>query len=599
MVSEKDIKSYYSNKKRQPTKRDLNKIRDDVHSFIPFITYVIERYNVKNADDLKNIISFSGRKLLDIYRKQGTFNSNLYQHQTLEHIIKNPSIIAKELPKIKDEENNYTVYNANQARSIRIALMNAKENVEQLERIARENNIKKDLDIRRVVSRVDKEHEPHKQNFKKMLILTKEILNAKSLQEKILVFIKSQKEAGDERLKESIVKSIYDFYDFFESFGFADTYIASYIYNSKKFGFGDLEFEKSTGNTNKDNLGLKEAFSKEFLQTQDISELCFIYAFWVNRLAKECKTLNRAACTIDYLDLYEELLKGKTKFDFTEDELIAVYRKYEFISDLVSEKYTACQDENNNKEVKHGTKADIATSHDFSNYFIKLDKKIGADYQKFFSENLKGKNNLTKDLSFAIPLVNLKMSAYSRKDTTIQPIINYALNKKNIRNWGIIREEVVDGKKVDSIKENKRKILLDFDVEDFNMPFRFHFKKDAIIDLLKMTTGSVLIPEYQGAEDFVKNGEAMPTNIIMPIPKRHKKIIMEAANLGKENKDFWEHIYFLVNGKFPKHLTDTIQKNKKQVVSVRKPIYYTDLKIGKRYLKQDGKTIPADFDEGR
>ena len=80
----------------------------------------------------------------------------------------------------------------------------------------------------------------------------------------------------------------------------------------------------------------------------------------------------------------------------------------------------------------------------------------------------------------------------------------------------------------------------------------------------------------------------------MPISKEQRKAIMENVKKDGPNKKLWEHHYFLMNGKLPKHFTETVQKNKKETITTRKPIYYTDLRTGKRFIKEKDQFIEVD-----
>lgn len=165
------------------------------------------------------------------------------------------------------------------------------------------------------------------------------------------------------------------------------------------------------------------------------------------------------------------------------------------------------------------------------------------------------------------------------------------MDRPYVKNWGIIRNELEDGYKYDSINAGRSMVLVAFDVQGFNMPFRFHIGKDLLQDLAQSNNPNCLVPEYQGADDFIVNSEIIPSNIIMPIPKRHKKIIMENATSDCPNKNLWEHFYFLMNGKFPSHLMETVQKGKNKSISSRLPIHYTNLKTGEQYLHKNNKFI--------
>lgn len=189
------------------------------------------------------------------------------------------------------------------------------------------------------------------------------------------------------------------------------------------------------------------------------------------------------------------------------------------------------------------------------------------------------------------------MITYRKKQFTIEPLIKTILDDSHCKNWGIIRNEYSNnnGTQSDTISANRSMVLVAFDIEGFNMPFRFHIPKDALTDIVFSSTNDYLVPEYQGDEDFTVGNEVIPSNIIMPISKRNKSIIMEHAKIEDNRQNFWEHLYFLANGTFPKHLTHKM-KVKNQIKDVRLPIVYTNLKDGKRYSKNNNQFIEVDED---
>src|SRR5699024_9180121 len=146
------------------------------------------------------------------------------------------------------------------------------------------------------------------------------------------------------------------------------------------------------------------------------------------------------------------------------------------------------------------------------------------------STYLNGENNFLEDIAFSTVFINLIRYAYRQKDTILEPLLKNMLNSSHSKNWGLIRNELINGNYIDSIATNSPMVLLAFDIEGFNMPFRFHISRDALTDITRLNNPEYVIPEYQGAEDFVIGNDVVPSNIIMPIPKSHRKIIMEHAN---------------------------------------------------------------------
>lgn len=369
-----------------------------------------------------------------------------------------------------------------------------------------------------------------------------------------------------------------------------------YENNSKKFGFSDLKYEFSTNKFHKDSIGVRELFSADFLKTLNIDELCFLNAFWCNRFAKEASDIGLAFSSINSLDLWSDIIKGQTSFDLSDEALIAASQKYNFVSKLLRETFDIHRENIISKEIKEGKAFSAPASKDYTNYYAQLHRAINKDYFKYFSRYLDGSNSFLEDVSFSATYTNLESYAYCKKNSSIEPLIKDILATNRIKNWGIIRNELVDGKFSDSFSTNNNMVLLSFDVEGFNMPFRFHVFRDSLIELVKQSNTNFLIPEYQGSEDFIINNEVIPTNIIMPVPGRHRQTIINNSSNDKLNQKLWGHFYLLMNGKFPNHLTQTIKKNKKQTVKSRLPIYYTDIRTGKRYVKNNNKYVEIDDD---
>ena len=416
------------------------------------------------------------------------------------------------------------------------------------------------------------------------------------MQDKIITLLKLQKSTGEAFIKDQQIKAIGHLSDFFQSLGCLDMYLNSYNTTAKKFGFDDLTYEMETNTFNPDSIGLKELFSPEYLQTLSVRDLNFLTAFWQNRFAKEVLCFQMSCIAIDSLDLWSKIFKGENNFNIGMKSLTAVIQKFRFLHALYVDSFAHSQEKIKNKEM-NGIIVNSNNTEDFSNYYNQLYSYIGRDYQNYFSTYLHGENDFAKDVNFSCPFINLETLTYRKKQCILEPLIKIMLDNPSCRNWGIIRNDIVDGNKIDSIDTNRNMILLAFDIEGFNMPFRFHLPKDSLIDLVKLNNPLGLVPEYQGHEDFLINNEIIPSNIIMPILKHHRSIIKTNALENTESKNFWQHLNFLINGKFPKHLQETVQKSKKQTTLSRLPVIYTSLINGKRYIK-DNKNQYIEVDDG-
>ena len=76
-------------------------------------------------------------------------------------------------------------------------------------------------------------------------------------------------------------------------------------------GLSEYTYDLSTKQYNKDGIGIKELFSKEFLETQDLEDVMTLSLFWQNRYSKECKSIGEAVFSIDTLNLWDKIIKRR------------------------------------------------------------------------------------------------------------------------------------------------------------------------------------------------------------------------------------------------------------------------------------------------
>lgn len=579
-------------KKYLPSKKEIQALRNNIYSIMPFFQSFIKYYNIRDAVQFREMLQNFFQLIFEDFFKHNYIDSRLYEAQAIESILKDPSIISREYPNVKNMSNTHTIYTANLHRSQKLVLVNAIDDIANIEDFAQKNGITSASDIRDI--HIDSENSKEIMNFIKLTI---ETLKKKNINEKILFILEEQQKANEDFVREHQIACLESLYAFFSTFNCLQSYINTYTSNSIKFGFSDLKYTLFSTIDKNGVIGLEQAFSKDFLKTLSVEDLCFFNAFWFNRFAKECNNLYMVFSTIDSLDLWQDILDGGKNFVLPDNVLIASCQKTHYIYGLLSESFNIHQASVTSSEAKQGIFFSHSLSKDYSSFYNKLHNLIGKDYSNYFSAYLDGKNNFLEDVIFSSIFINLIKCAYSHKDTIFEPLLKNMLDNPHSKNWGIIRNELIDGQYLDSIANNNNMILLSFDIEGFNMPFRFHISRDALIDITKLNNSECMIPEYQGAEDFVIGGEVVPSNIIMPIPKSHRKIIMEHANADSPNKNLWEHFYFLMNGRFPPHLTQTVKMSKKQTKQTKQtrlPICYTSLKNGKRYYKQNNKFVEVD-----
>ena len=585
MLAKEDIQNFKNCTQYIPTNKEIINLRECIYSILPITKYLVKKNNIIDPEELKLCIRSFAQAVFDDFSSTGYIDSRLYEIQTIESILRNPSIITKIYPSIKNSPNNHIIYNSNSLRSQRLVLINAFDELSTLEKFANNYGITAHTNPSNVVI-----HSNNAPELKKLVKLAINVSKQSSMQKKVSTILQEELKESILFVKEQLINSLMSIRNFLYGTGILGNYISSYEATSKKFGFSDLEYEFTTNSYNKDSLGLLESLSKDFLQTQSLDELCYLHAFWCNRFAKECNSFQFAYSSIDSIDLWQDIINGDTRFHLPDKVLVSALQKNLFMSKLLTKTFNIHQQNISSQEVKGEDTTDVLTK-DYSNYYYQLSNYIGKDYTSFFSNNLNGRNNLLADISFANCFSNLKMYAYQKKETTIEPLIKNMLDKPSLKNWGIIRNEILCGDNIDTFDLNKNNILVAFDVPGFNMPFRFHVSRDALKDLSIQSASNGLVPEYQGSEDFVFNNEVIPSNIMMPIPKRHKKIITEKINSNNSNPHLWAHFGSLINGKLPSHLMQIITNNKNQVVSSRLPVCYTNMKTGQRYFKIDNNFI--------
>ena len=528
---------------------------------------------MQSPEELKQAISNFFDDHLRKITKTGYPDSNLYELQAFNILLKDPSIITKKYEKLKDHPDDHIYYSANLSQTLELVIVHAIAEVREIEEYAKRYNITADAKI-----------VAEKGIYDEIQSTIIPILQAKTMKEKILIALQKQKENDEACIRKHIIASLNHIHDFFKSTGCLDLYMKQYNANSKKFHFDELTYEMSTDMYTSDTIGLDEVFSEEYLMTLPIKKLCFLAAEWQNRFAKELVALQTSVAAIDALDLWSQIFNSETNFNLDNTSLIGFIKKYRFLHDLYANSFAFSQQKLNDLEFKQKVKVSLDHAEDLSPYYNQLYTYIGDDYSDYFSQYLYGENDFADDVNFLVPIFSLESLTYRKKQTLLEPLIKTMLDNPDCKNWGIVRNEISAGKIVDPFDTDRDKVLIEFDIEGFNMPCRFHVSKDSLIDIVKLNNPNCVIPEYQGHDDFIVNNEFVPTNIFMPFQKRHKSVLREHALNDTQNKNFWEHLYFLANNdKFPAHLQEVTHKSKNQTVSTRQPITYTSLTTGKRY----------------
>lgn len=594
MLDKTIVQRFNSAKNFIPPAYSISNLREGLNFYIPIIQAFIKKYEITDTAELKDTLEIFVDEIFDTCSKYSYVDSSIYELQAINSILRDIGFITQNYPLLKDKPNTHTVYTSNLERSKKLALINAIDEVSIIEATAEKIGFTpgmnpKDIDIEGVSP----------EDAKLFLSLASKILSKKTINDKIIEMLKNQKKGCEDHIKESQISFLEALHRYFRGFGLLESYLAKYQNECISSGTSSLKYDFSTLQFDKDSVGLDDAFCEDYLKSLNAEELCFLSAFWCNRFAKEATRMDKAFSAINSLDLWQDIIDGKTQFSPSESSLVSALQKYTFLSDLLGESFLLHQKYVFTKEVEQGSNFSDSLSRDYTSFYRQVNKQIGEAYASYFSKELHSDNNFLMDSIFSAPFTNLRTFAYYKKDTTLVPIVKGLLANPHLKNWGIIRNEFLDnGVFVDSVAQGP-KVLLGFDVEGFNRPFRFHMKKDDLMDILKCQGNGYTFPEYQGSQDFIVNNRLLKSSIIMPIPKRHRPIIREGTKNGP-NKDLWEHLYFLTNGKFPPHLMQETPStsNGKPILS-RQPVIYTDLRTGKRYTKKQNNYVEVGEDNVR
>lgn len=594
MLDKTIVQRFNSAKNFIPPAYSISNLREGLNFYIPIIQAFIKKYEITDTAELKDTLEIFVDEIFDTCSKYSYVDSSIYELQAINSILRDIGFITQNYPLLKDKPNTHTVYTSNLERSKKLALINAIDEVSIIEATAEKIGFTpgmnpKDVDIEGVSP----------EDAKLFLSLASKILSKKTINDKIIEMLKNQKKGCEDRIKESQISFLEALHRYFRGFGLLESYLAKYQNECISSGTSSLKYDFSTLQFDKDSVGLDDAFCEDYLKSLDAEELCFLSAFWCNRFAKEATRMDKAFSAINSLDLWQDIIAGKAQFSPSESSLVSALQKYTFLSDLLGESFLLHQKYVFTKEVEQGSNFSDSLSRDYTSFYRQVNKQIGEAYASHFSKELHSDNNFLMDSIFSAPFTNLRTFAYYKKDTTLVPIVKGLLANPHLKNWGIIRNEFLDnGVFVDSVAQGS-KVLLGFDVEGFNRPFRFHMKKDDLMDILKCHGNGYTFPEYQGSQDFIVNNRLLKSSIIMPIPKRHRPIIREGTKNGP-NKDLWEHLYYLTNGKFPPHLMqETASASNGKPILSRQPIIYTDLRTGKRYTKKQNNYVEVGEDNVR
>lgn len=415
------------------------------------------------------------------------------------------------------------------------------------------------------------------------------------------LFLK-QSEAGLEKeLKGDHIATILFLGDRLKDFGLLEKYhdVQGKLYRA--LGVDALSYPLS--GKHDDTISIEDLFTREVLEKLDINKLSMLSAFWMNRFTKELDALNKSLCIVNQLDLWQKVKDapvnqntGMINVDVDKEKLKAVYRKIHFLQEaslVMMDSFDEKEEEFADEIIDGMTSKKVIKRIDPSSHMKAMDFTMGEGYAEYFSALLPGEHRFLQEFDNYRVIENAIHNAYRFKDFNMIAILANLHENNFSSNWGIIKEE---GKSLD----RQDKVLIGIDVEGFNMPIRLHIDKDMVIDFLKASRGTTIIPEYEGAKDFFALGKNISTPVLMPMCQRQKegiKHLRERKNGSVSSRDFVEHIAFLADSKdYPDHLKvdgKVRKKGKVKFVRKRPDKKYIDLVTGDEFVEgRDGELQP-------
>lgn len=517
----------------------------------------------------------------------------LFQLEAIEYLLNNSQTIEKIYNRLKDEKNlenpDNFIYNSSLKKScdnvVKLAIRELYDMEQGLDDLTKEFLKKYKNANTAERKRLEKIYYSNGVDKFKQFIP----LYIGTYPERICEYIKQLKPMVEKDIREQQYEVMEYVYDSLHKFGLMDRYLRRHNNQIKKATLIDLTYEFSSDDI--DNIGLRQLFSSNFLQNQSLEDILTYSLFWQNRYSKACDEINEGIYAIDTLDLWQDIVNKREDFTLDDKVLQALLTKEKCLKELVIHIITGLKGSANSKDVSRTELNDgyvkIFTQPTVERY----NKQEGENYKKIFDEVFpESRNDFKQDVGIYTMLTSQIMNAYKIKDSMMCYKIRSLQQSKKTRNWGIILEDVKN--KNEENLNNDDNILIGIDYEGINMPLRLHIPKKLLIELLKSYEGKVTIPVYEGAEDFIINGELLTTGILMPILKRHGKLINNSIqDEDSQSHNLLEHIQFLKNqNKFPKHLQrKTITK--KGIIYERNPRKYVNLENGKEYYKAGNEFI--------
>lgn len=559
------------------------------------IEYIIQIYKENpgiSPQELKykvlNEINKENEEYCSIANVRGIY----FELEAMWKLLKDKSIIQEKYDLIKKEEKyrgteenpENIVYDSKHSRSCKNVVKRALFILKEM---------KKDMhpDWKELAEKYYKADDKEKKKIEKS-IGTKQVINLKRIVkmlyssnvEGIYEIINQSIETAENELKERQIKVMDFISNKFKRHNLLQRYKKDNDRNMSKCGLSGYTYPLTE---EVDSIGIENAFSREFLEKQELEDVIMFSIFWQNRYSKECEGIGEAIFAIDTLNLWKDIQDAK-KINISDEELAGISNKILCLKELAATVLKSVQSKSKGvtaEEAKEGYVKITSTAE-----IEQISKQEEKNYKRIFDEQtILSSNNLYDDLTTYKVILNLIENIYIVRNSILSSRLRTLTESKKCKNWGIIEEEF--DKKYSKNGKESEYVLVGIDHEGFNMPIRLHIKKKLLTEMIKTYNGDTKVPIYEGDKDFIINNELLPTNILMPIQKKQRQVILKKQKeLNTQDKDIIyliEHLRFLRDqDKYPEHLKEKINSSK-GVKSVRPPKKYKDLDTGEIFLREN------------
>lgn len=581
----------------EPTDVHLLHIEDGIGFVISYCNKILEENPGISADELREKFIKDIKGNMQRYCEVSDIREQLYHLEAVKKLIGHVDEISKQYTQIHHLNDNelYTdeqIYNSNFIKCCQLAIRQALLQVRNLEQGLDEDTIhflnkykklsergKENLEQRIEISIIKK--------FKEMLPLL-----TGSYPERINAQLKLNANTIEGHIKAGQYNTMFSIGEFFKKINLLEVFRKRHS-NTMKSTLGiNLSFETQTNRFDSDSIGMEELFSKEFLEKEELNHILSYSSFLQNRFAKVSKRINLGLFAVDTLDLWEEIVKGNHVLNISRRMLKAIAYKEKCLEQLITNIETTVKETEDERRKKNKTsELQERDNNEFNEIVDIYDEQEGDNYKDIFNDLLpEAENNLAQDIMTYSILFKQIDNVYRIKHEIMGYMVRSLIDTEGI-NWGIIRKELRNGRMIDTLEHNNtKKVLIAIDYEGLNFPVRMHIDKNMLCDFMSSYNGRVIIPLYEGANDFIYGGNVVSTNMLMPFPKRHAKRVSDElvkTPEGTEKRNLLEHLQFLANkDRYPEHLMKKII-SPSGVIKKKPETKYVDLLTGIEYIKDD------------